>query len=415
MTSSLFRQEAIAHQQEVKMGDVFALKTTSLHYLTTLFVLLAIVLLTFLGLGDYTRKARVTGFLAPSAGMVKVFTPQSGRVSETRVSEGQTVQAGDILLVLSAEQASLESPDAHAAAIASIIARRDSLLGELEQQDDLNRIQWHQMHTQATALQHEIAQLDREIAVQQQRVDGAASTLEKFRNLHRQHFVSDVQWQEKQDHALAQQASLQNLGRDRLTLERELHAIGSAIAASRFEFARQRAELDRTISQQEQQITEYQAKRSIVITAPTAGTVTAILLQKGQVANVQTPLLSILPQDSHWQAHLLVPSHAIGFISAGQTVALRYQAFPYQRFGSQSGLVTEISRTIIRPGEADFPVQLNEPAYRVVVAPDQQTLQAYAHTMPLQAGMLLDADIRLDRQSLLEWVFDPLYSLTGTL
>lgn len=415
MTTSLFRSEAIAHQQEAKMGDVMALRTSSLLWLSVLFALFALALVIFLAQGEYTRKARVTGFLAPTQGMVKIFTPQAGTVVERKVEEGQTVQQGDVLFVLSAEQSSLERADTQASVITSLQARRDSLLSELEQQDELNRVQWQDLHDNVNALQQELAQIEQEITLQQQRVAVANGTLEKFHELYQKHYVSQLQWQEKRDELLHRQATLQSLQRDRLVLQRQLQTLRADISGRQFEFARQRAELDRDISQLGQQITEYQARRSIVITAPAAGTVTAILLQKGQVAGVQAPLASILPQGSELQAHLLVPSRAIGFVSAGQSVALRYQAFPYQRFGSHAGVVSEISRTIIRPGEADFPVQLTEPAYRVVVRPVEQHLLAYQQSLPLQAGMLLDADIKLDRRSLFQWVFDPIYSLAGTL
>lgn len=415
MTTSLFRSEAIAHQQEAKMGDVMALRTSSLLWLSALFALFALALVIFLAQGEYTRKARVTGFLAPTQGLVKIFTPQAGTVVERKVEEGQPVQQGDVLFVLSAEQSSLESTDTQASVITSLQARRDSLLSELEQQDELNRVQWQDLHDNVNALQQELLQLDQEIVLQQQRVAVANGALEKFHDLYEKHYVSQLQWQEKRDELLHRQATLQSLQRDRLVLQRQLQTLRADISGRQFEFARQRAELDRDISQLEQQITEYQARRSIVITAPAAGTVTAILLQKGQVAGVQAPLASILPQGSELQAHLLVPSRAIGFVSAGQSVALRYQAFPYQRFGSHAGVVSEISRTIIRPGEADFPVQLTEPAYRVVVRPAEQHLLAYQQSLPLQAGMLLDADIKLDRRSLFQWVFDPIYSLAGTL
>ena len=415
MTTSLFRTEAIAHQQEVKMGDAIAVHTSSLAWLSILFALLAVTLLVFLFSGEYTRKARVTGFLSPSQGLLKIFTPQPGNVLERKVEEGDVVQQGDVLFVLTAEQSSPQHSDAQAAAIASIQARRDSLLNELEQQDELQRAQWLNLQERTTALQAEHNQIQREIDLQKKRVAMAESTLEKFHDLYQRQFVSQVHWQEKRDDVLARQATLQSLERERLTLSRQLQGVNAEIRASQFDFARQRAELDRAIAQLEQKITEYQARRSIVITAPAAGTVTSILLQKGQQATVQTPLASILPQDSELQAHLLVPSRAIGFVSTGQTVSLRYQAFPFQRFGSHDGVVSEISRTMIAPGEADFPVQLTEPAYRVVVRPAQQNLNAYTRRLPLQAGMLLDADIRLDRRSLLQWVFDPLYSLTGTL
>jgi len=345
----------------------------------------------------------------------KVFTPQSGTVTARKVKEGQQVSKGDVLFILSSEQASLENDDAQAAAIASIAQRHDSLLNELEQQDDLNRIQWQDMHTQKANLHNEMTQLEHEIDLQQQRVEVAARTLSKFRRLFEEHYVSEVQWQEKQEQTLAQKAALQNLKRDRANLERELGALQANINSSRYEFARQRAELDRNLSTTEQQLTEYRARRGIVIRAPTAGIISSILLQEGQVANTQSPLLSILPQDSELQVNLLVPSRAIGFIEQGQAVALRYQAFPFQRFGLQAGIVSEISRTLIKPGEADFPIKLSEPTYRVIVKPSQQSFHAYSRDIPLQAGMLLDADIELDRYSLFEWIFDPLYSLSGRL
>jgi len=415
MTTTLYRPEAIAHQQEVKMGDAFHAHTSRLLWLTSLMVVLAMAVAGYLAWGEYTRKARVSGFLAPTSGMIKVYTPYVATVSKRHVQEGQRVKQGEVLFVLSSEQASLENDDAQAAAIESIVARRASLFEELEQQDELNRIQWQDMHSQKQNLESEIDQLDQAIRVQQQRVSVATQTLNKFRRLYDEHYVSEVQWQEKQELTLAQKALLQNLKRDRATLDRELGILRSDIESGRYQFARQRSELDRLISSTEQQLTEYRAKRSIVVRAPTSGTITAILLQEGQVANVQSPLLSILPTDARLQVNLLVPSRAIGFIQPGQSVALRYQAFPYQRFGLQSGEVREISRTLIKPGEADFPITLSEPAYRVIVQPEQQSFRAYARDIPLQAGMLLDADIELDKYSLIEWVFDPLYSLAGAL
>ena len=100
-------------------------------------------------------------------------------------------------------------------------------------------------------------------------------------------------------------------------------------------------------------------------------------------------------------------------MAAGQTVALRYQAFPYQRFGSYSGRVAEISRTLILPNETTLPSPLTQSAYRVTVTLDLQWVRAYGQNLPLQSGMLLDASIWLDRRKLYQWLLDPLYSVVG--
>jgi membrane fusion protein len=65
------------------------------------------------------------------------------------------------------------------------------------------------------------------------------------------------------------------------------------------------------------------------------------------------------------------------------------------------------------PNEAALPVALKEPAYRVTVVLDSQVVKAYGHDLPLQVGMIVDADIWLDRRKLYEWVLDPLYSVLG--
>ena len=96
-----------------------------------------------------------------------------------------------------------------------------------------------------------------------------------------------------------------------------------------------------------------------------------------------------------------------------QTVALRYQAFPYQRFGHYLGEVREVGRTILQPQEAALPLPVQEPVYRITVKLPAQRVQAYGQSLALQSGMVLDADIWVDRRRLIEWVVDPLLSVVG--
>jgi membrane fusion protein len=56
---------------------------------------------------------------------------------------------------------------------------------------------------------------------------------------------------------------------------------------------------------------------------------------------------------------------------------------------------------------------VEEPVYRVVASLDAQSVRAFGRLYPLQAGMLLEADIVLERRSLLEWILEPLYSVSG--
>ena len=110
---------------------------------------------------------------------------------------------------------------------------------------------------------------------------------------------------------------------------------------------------------------------------------------------------------------MLLPSRAIGFIEPGSRVVLRYQAFPYEKFGQQYGRVDDVSRSALSPADVASLVgqQAREPLYRVQVALDRQTVPAYGKAEPLKPGMALEADILMERRRLIEWMFEPLYGI----
>ena len=103
-----------------------------------------------------------------------------------------------------------------------------------------------------------------------------------------------------------------------------------------------------------------------------------------------------------------LPSGARGFVEIGQFVKLKYDAFPYQKFGIKEGVVETISKTAQLPQEIGVVVQNPEPLYRVGIALSAQSVEAFDEAMPLQAGMELTADIVLEDRRLLEWVLEPI-------
>ena len=158
-------------------------------------------------------------------------------------------------------------------------------------------------------------------------------------------------------------------------------------------------------------------QRAAVLRAPRDGVVSAVLPKAGQTVSAGQPLLSILPAGSTLQAQLLVPSRAIGFIDPGSRVVLRYEAFSYQKFGQQYGHVTDVSRSALTSSEITTLIgqQSQEPLYRVQVTLDKQFVLAYGKQEAVKPGMTLQADILMDRRSLLEWVFEPLYGMAHHL
>jgi membrane fusion protein len=179
----------------------------------------------------------------------------------------------------------------------------------------------------------------------------------------------------------------------------------------------QRGEIDRDLAQLAQQTAERDAQQRIVVRASQDGVISAVLAEPGQSVSPASALASLVPAHSQLQAHLFAPSSAVGFVHASQSVLLRYQAFPYQKFGHQVGQVVQVSRSPLQAAElASLPLQggaSNEPLYRITVALDQQTVAAYGQPQALSPGMQIEGDVQLDRRRLIEWIFEPVLGLAG--
>ena len=96
---------------------------------------------------------------------------------------------------------------------------------------------------------------------------------------------------------------------------------------------------------------------------------------------------------------------------------LRYEAYPYQKFGQHGGTITLIAKAPLKADEAGIasaaPVGRDpgQSLYRIIIKPDRAVVPVYGRDEPLQVGMQLEAHILAETRPLYQWVLDPLYSL----
>jgi membrane fusion protein len=411
MRPTLFRQEAIDAQRGTLVGAALARQRLPFALVSLLSAGAALALVALCLFGEYTRKVHVGGYLAPSSGAIKVVAGQPGTLISKHIREGQRVRNGDVLFVLSAERASLQTPQVQAAATAAIRTRMDGLAREHESQRGVVRLQLEGARQRLRSLHAEREQLQAMLALQRQRVAGAETSHAGHERLRVEGFLPAAQVDQKNNELLDQRARLGELQRSQAALGRELDALTLELQSAALKEAQERARYERERAQLAQEAVESESRSAMPITAPIDGFATAVLGEAGQSAQAGTVLLTILPTDAHLQAKLLVPSRAIGFLAVGDTVSLRYPAFPYQRFGSFKGRVVEIPRAMVAAGEAELPVVQNEAVFRVSVALEVQQVDTGRARVALQSGMALEADVWLERMTLLEWFFEPLLGL----
>jgi membrane fusion protein len=415
MTRKLFRQEAIDAQREKYLGEATIARPVPFWVFTVIAAAAAALIIIVAIWGQYTRRERVEGYLELDAGAARVLIQDTGRIVELLIKEGDEVAAGAPMAKISLDRSTQKASSTSGAISEELAQRKIILEKEQGQWRELGEQQVQQVKKRVVDLRTEMAQIDREIKLQEQRLGSAREQAKRFQQLSAEKFVSDIVARQKQDEATDQEIRLQALKRQRVTLDRDLSSAKMEEPAVALKSRTEVEKVARQISEIQQSLTQEDARRETVIRAPITGTVTNIAVNAGQSIAADTLLATVVPRGSGLHAELLVPTRAIGFITKGQEVVLRYEAFPFERFGQYRGLVADISRTVWSPGEKIGPLVVREPVYRMAVKLDRQSVGAIGQEFPLRVGMLANADILLERRTLLEWMFEPLLQLRGRL
>lgn len=413
---ALFRPEVRAHQVRGTHGTILLLRPLSFTLLTCVAGGTALCFALYFYSGKYTNKARVSGMLIPEHGLLKIYPGLVGEIVEVNVREGQSVQQGQVLFVLSGERITARGKSL-GGLNDQILLRRRSLEVELKESEQLGAQNLAALLQRIQSVATEVAAIDAEAALARQRAAIAEQALRRYEELGKAGFAAATQVQQKTEDHLALLSNLRSLERQRVVLERELVARRSEVRDLPLLSRSRTAQVSRALSSLEQEAGELEARREVRIVAPQAGTIAAMTSEQGQLTNPQIPLASIIPENDKLEAVLFAPSRSIGFVRTGQTVLLRYQAYPYQKFGTHRGTVTGVSQASLLAREVDglHPPESDdkEPLFRIKVRLDAQEVTAYGIAQHLKSGMRVDADVHLDTRRLIEWVAEPLFSITG--
>lgn len=410
MSLPLFRDEALQARRHSWLGEVVLDQAPSARLLATGLVLACSGVLMLLAFGDYTRRTRVAGQLVPTQGLATVVAPVAGVVAELNVQEGQRLLSGERLLQVVVPGATRGVANTRASVERSVLSRIEAVRATHWAQRQQRQAKVAALAQQQRLAEIELEQMDAELETRRHQHRLAEQALQRFRRLHAGQFVTDLQLQQQETQLLDTLGSLQALQRQKLAARLRLAQLKQALQEIPAEQAASEAMEQRELAALEQERVELRARGESVVTAPIAGSVGALFAHPGQAVQAGQPLLALLPASSQLEAHLLVPGAAIGFISPGDEVLLRYAAYPHQKFGQHPGRVLRISRNALPAGESG-----GEPGYRVVVALQRQSVRAAGRERPLRPGLLVEADILGERRRLWEWLVEPLQTLRGQL
>lgn len=419
MDRGLFRREVMDARQAQWLGTIRIGRPLSFSVVTITALAMAAALIAFACWGEMARKVTVHGVLLPKGGLIHVSAQQAGVVAELLVQEGDDLAAGQPIARIRAERIT-QNGDASTLAAQALATRRASLAAEQRLTEQNLRQRQESIAQRLQSLQAEERQAQGELETVQLRVQLARKSLARDEGLAANGFVAAAQVQQRQEELLDLQLRERNAERNLQSLRRDLQAGRADKRAVDTQAQTTLVQLDRAMASLDQEVTENDSRSTLLISAPSAGRISALPVNAGQAVQAGQTVASLVPlvgpgQPAELQAQLFAPSRTAGFVQPGQDVYLRYQAYPYQKFGLSKGRVLAVSKSPIAPN--DFPsgqsqalvaaAQANEPMYRITVQLPNQVVSTYGKPTQLNAGMSLDADIRQDRRKIWEWVLEP--------
>ncbi|MEM7424768.1 MAG: HlyD family efflux transporter periplasmic adaptor subunit [Pseudomonadota bacterium] len=405
---SLFRQQAVDFQRQRLLGDVIVINEPSLVFLTAIITTIVAGGLTMLSLGEYARKERVSGYLVLESGLVKVYAPDTGKISRLHVEDGDHVTKGDVLASLSTERFLRSGKGLEVVLLSELDHQKRNYEANIVAERRRAQLERSRTRERIAAINARLKALRERLKLQVLRSEIARDALENYEKLVAQDLGQRAEHvRRRQQHLLGEQNRIElqeTIGQQIDQLSDARFTLNDIAIRSKKEVGR----LKNALIELAQRRAEIENRKDYVIRAATTGRVTALRVTERQTISSDTLLMAIVPHDDELEAELLLPARAIGLVRRGQKARLYYSAFPQQRFGAFNANITTISKTILTAKELPAPVEIKEPVYIARAELERQAIDVRGQKIELQSGLLLDADIILERRTLLQWLLDPL-------
>lgn len=402
---TLFRQQAVlALTRQTPYSGVLTRPPGWRVYLTlaSAFVILSGIALATI---ELPRTALATGWLTPRHGLVQLQANSGGFVTDIYVAQGETVRRGQALMRISADieknQGSmgilLRQYDQEAE---TLHARQRSLR-------DLLALRRTVHEKKMSEARRELGSTQRSQELQQHRLSLAQSAHRALIASFEAGAISRRDLDQSSGDLLAQEQALESMREQVATQAGLLDLLPQENKREIAELEASHGSLDQQVLELEQRRTQLDLNRTQVLTAPISGRLVSLDTHVGQQVTARTRQAAILPQDSALEAELHVPSFALGYVTTGDVVRLRYEPFPHQKFGTWPATIRQVS-DVLQDKSSDSTAQSGlGPTFKVVAKLQSQAVQLHARAWPLQPDMRLSAQIVLERRKAWEWLLEP--------
>ncbi|MFS4581504.1 HlyD family type I secretion periplasmic adaptor subunit [Phaeobacter sp. C3_T13_0] len=395
-------------------------------------VLLCIAVVVWSVLGRIDIIATASGRLIVDDRSKVVQAPERGEVSLISVRDGQTVTAGDVLIELNPTSAAAEGDRLRRQLQATLleVARLEALLqsdplasfavpdgvaAELAQTAQKRlQAEFDSTSAQRLALGQRIAQIrlrqtaSEAIATETSAlIENTKERLDSRRTLMEQGLFPRYQFLELSRELIQQRRELAEAQVSMTQLVSEENDLNQQV--EQLDFETRKTLLDRLAQEQIQRsnlrnqlIQADESARKMTVTAPVDGVVQQVgVTTIGAVVQPGQELLVVVPQSANLEAEVMVLNKDIGFVRTGHPVEVKVDSFPYTKYGTIIGNVTNVSGDAIEDERLGL-------VYPARVKLERLEVDSGSETIALSPGMSVSAEIKTGDRRIIDYILSPL-------
>lgn len=390
-----------------------------------------------MGLIPIDRVVTAQGKVVSEAATLVIQPLETAIVRAINVREGQAVKAGDVLAQLDPTFAAADL-GALAAQVASLQAEVSRMQAELEGRPFLYTGLDPALSLQAAIFAQRKSERDFRLENYRQKIGGLESTVtralgdaEAFRQrrsvaervegmrreLERMQVGSRLNSLAATDNRLEMERGLANAVNTAETAKRDLSALMAERDAFdqnwRADTAQRLAEQIRKLSDARESLNKAQLRRQLVeLRAETDGTIlTVSRVSVGSVLQSGEAFITMVPAAAPLEIEGNIAGRDNGFVHLEDTVAIKFDTFPFTQYGLAHGRVRVISADSFTAaddqrtrGAVPLAPGSSEPFFRARITIDRLELHNVPAGFRLAPGMPVTADIKVGKRTMLDYL-----------
>lgn len=425
--NGLFRQEAINYQKAKWMGKALLIKGYSAWFVFLLSIIFIIIFVFAVIFGTYTRRINVPGEITTQPRAINLFSTQQGFIISSHVKVGDKVKKGDPIYELDVSQTTqlgnvtqktIESINNQIKNISEIIEtlkkNKQITLNALKQQID----EYNKFHQDSLLL----------VKNAEKGMSEMYESMQNYADYQRRGLINNEQFNNQRYLYYQQQNSYQLLQNQIIQENLSIIQLNSELVTKIADFDNKISEYQFQLNALQRQLTEVNAKGTLIVSAPSDGRIESLSVTEGQMVKTDDSLAQLIPANTDsYNLVLWAPNESVPYISINDKINIRYEAYPYQRFGQFSGKIMSISNVPASSQEmstySSSPLSRNninyQAYYKVIVSLDKQQMAKFNNKIKLTNGMKADITLFLEKRPIYQWMLSPFYdiqkSITGPI